>query len=321
MASRLLMHVKPWLGGDASARIQRGVALLMALGLAVTLAGCGSDAAEDAAKTSSDTSTESGVSGATAEEGVLLVASALNNDPYEQETATSQNGFTCDLLKLIGERAGLSIDFAPAVNHKAEDQSISEGTPADVAAKVAEGAADLGASSIPSDASLEGVVFTDPYLSANLALITKDSTGYDEAAALEAEGVKVAVSSDAAAAWVAERLPQAEVVSFDHDLDAMMEVNSERAQAAVVDEPRLKRYVKVKEPHLQIVETTPLVTDYAFVVATGNEALVAKVNEALAQLQADGSYDELYESWFGEAPAYGSATREAPEAVQDSTGA
>lgn len=321
MASRWLQRGKAWLEDSVGARVRQGVALVAALGLAVTLAGCASEASEDAAKASADTSAESAASSATAEEGVLLVASSLNNDPYEQETATSQNGFTCDLLKLIGERTGLSIEFAPAVNHKAEDQSISEGTPADVAAKVAEGAADLGASSIPSDASLEGVAFTDPYLSANLVLITKDSTGYDDAAALEAQGVKVAVSSDAAAAWVAERLPQAEVVSFDHDLDVMMEVNSERAQAAVVDEPRLKRYVKVKEPHLQIVETTPLSTDYAFVVAAGNSELAAKINEALAQLQTDGSYDELYESWFGEAPAYGSATREAPEAVDDSTGA
>ena len=302
----------------------RALTAALALGtLAAVLlmAGC-SDNGDSKAASPADSSepTEQTATG-TAESSVLYVASALNNDPYEQETATSQNGFTVDLLKLIGERAGLEVEFGHAVNHKAEDQSITEGTAADVAAKVAVGDADLGASSIPVTETLEGVAFTEPYLHADWALITKDSTGYDDAASLEGAGVKVAVSSDEAAAWVAERFPDAEVLSFDHDLDAMMEVNSERAQAAVVDEPRLKRYVKVKEPHLQIIETTPLSADYAFVVSADNGALVEAVNEALAQIQADGSYDELYESWFGEAAAWGSATRAAPEAVQDCTGA
>ena len=100
-----------------------------------------------------------------------------------------------------------------------------------------------------------------------------------------------------------------------------MELNSERAQAAIVDEPRYLRYVQVKEPHLQAVETIASDKDYAFVVAAGNDELLATVNEALAALKADGSYDELCESWFGAAPERGTATRSAGEAVQDSTGA
>lgn len=295
--------------------------VLGALAAVLLLAGCSDNGDAKTASSADSSEPAERTAAGTNEPGVLYVASALNNDPYEQETATSQNGFTVDLLKLIGERAGLEVEFGHAVNHKAEDQSITEGTPADVAARVAAGDADLGASSIPASEAFEGVTFTEPYLHADWALITKDSTGYDDAASLEGASVKVAVSSDEAAAWVAERFPEAEVLSFDHDLDAMMEVNSERAQAAVVDEPRLKRYVKVKEPHLQIVETTPLAVDYAFVVSADNTALAEAVNEALAQIQADGSYDELYESWFGEAPAYGSATRNAPEAVDDSTGA
>lgn len=302
-------------------RALTAVLVLGALAAVLLLTGCSNSSDSEAASPAeSSSSTEQTTAGTTAP-GVLYVASALNNDPYEQETATSQNGFTVDLLELIGERMGLEVEFGHAVNHKAEDQSITEGTPADVAAKVAAGDADLGASSIPVTESLEGVTFTEPYLHADWALITKDSAGYNDAASLEGTGVKVAVSSDEAAAWVAERFPEAEVLSFDHNLDAMMEVNSERAQAAVVDEPRLKRYVKVKEPHLQIIETTPLSVDYAFVASADNGALVEAVNEALAQIQADGSYDELYESWFGEAPAWGSATRSAPEAVDDSTGA
>ncbi|NBJ65864.1 hypothetical protein [Adlercreutzia caecimuris] len=70
---------------------------------------------------------------------MLVVASALNSEPYEQATSTSQIGFTVELLRLMGERAGLDVQFVKAVNHKDADQNITPGRPEDVAAKVAAG--------------------------------------------------------------------------------------------------------------------------------------------------------------------------------------
>lgn len=292
-------------------------ALLVALAFAVlasSLTGCASEepsAGEEKAAASGEAPADA-----------IVVASALNSEPYEQATSTNQIGFTVELLRLIGEQAGLEVRFNKAVNHKDADQNISAGLPEDVAAKVAEGDANLGASSITTDEALSGVAFTDPYLHADYAVLTKMDTGYDDLASIQGQDIVVAVQSDPAiAAWVSDNLPAAEVVTFDAGVDALMELNSERAQAAIVDEPRFRRYIKVKEPHLQAVETIASDKDYAFVVAEGNGELLGKVNDALAALKADGSYDELYESWFGDAPEAGTATRPAAESVQDSTGA
>lgn len=322
----------------SSRRVPLGAALRAAgaavLALAITVAlaaclctltGCSSDEASSA-----QSGGEAPVEGApTAEPGVLLVASALNSEPYEQATSTSQIGFTAELLRLVGERAGLDVQFAKAVNHKDADQNITPGRPEDVAAKVAAGEADLGASSIPADAALEGVALSEPYLHADYAVVTKMGTGHDDLASIQGAGTLVAVQDDEAiASWVAENLPEAEVVAFEDGIDALMELNSERAQAAIVDEPRFCRYVQVKEPHLQAVETVASDKDYAFAVAADNEALLTAVNGALADLRADGSYDALYDSWFGDAGVANEAaasrekgTGNAPEAVQDSTGA
>lgn len=70
---------------------------------------------------------------------MLVVASALNSEPYEQATSTNQIGFIVKLLRLVGERAGLDVQFAKAVNHKDADQNITPGRPEDVAAKMAAG--------------------------------------------------------------------------------------------------------------------------------------------------------------------------------------
>lgn len=307
------------------AALRAAGAAVLALAFTVALAaclsaltGCSSDEASSA-QTGGEKATEGAP---TAEAGVLMVASALNSEPYEQATSTNQIGFTVELLRLIGEKSGREIQFTKAVNHKDAEQNITAGLPEDVAAKVAAGDAGLGASSITTADALEGVVFSDPYLHADFSVLTKMDTGYNDFASIQGDDIVVAVQSDPAiAAWVAENLPAAEVVTFDAGVDALMELNSERAQVAIVDEPRYLRYVQVKEPHLQAVETIASDKDYAFVVAAGNDELLATVNEALAALKADGSYDELYESWFGAAPERGTATRSAGEAVQDSTGA
>lgn len=310
----------------AAGAVMFALAATVALAVCLsTLTGCSSDGGASAGS-GADAPAEGA---ATAEPGVLLVASALNSEPYEQATSTSQIGFTVELLQLVGERAGLDVQFAKAVNHKDADQNITPGRPEDVAAKVAAGDADLGASSIPADAALEGVALSDAYLHADYTVLTKMGTGYGDLASIRGAGTVVAVQDDAAiAAWVAENLPEAEVVVFEDGIEVLMELNSERAQAAIVDEPRFLRYVQVKEPHLQAVETIASDKDYAFVVAAGNEALLATVNEALAALRADGSYDALYDSWFGDAGIINEAaasrekgTGNAPEAVQDSTGA
>ena len=36
---------------------------------------------------------------------------------------------------------------------------------------------------------------------------------------------------------------------------------------------------------------------------TGNTALLNVINEVLATTQSDGTYDRIYQQWFGEAPA------------------
>ena len=100
------------------------LALAFTVALAVCLSaltGCSSDEASSA-QTGGEKATEGAP---TAEAGVLMVASALNSEPYEQATSTSQIGFTVELLRLVGERAGLDVQFAKAVNHKDADQNIT----------------------------------------------------------------------------------------------------------------------------------------------------------------------------------------------------
>ena len=49
----------------------------------------------------------------------------------------------------------------------------------------------------------------------------------------------------------------------------------------------------------EIVETYPTAENYGFAVAEeGSEDLLNDVNEALATLRSNGTYDQIYDDWF-----------------------
>ena len=45
--------------------------------------------------------------------------------------------------------------------------------------------------------------------------------------------------------------------------------------------------------------------EYGLAVRTGNTALIEEINGALADARADGTYDTLFEKWFGSTPPAG----------------
>ncbi|HPG81386.1 MAG TPA: transporter substrate-binding domain-containing protein, partial [Piscinibacter sp.] len=46
---------------------------------------------------------------------------------------------------------------------------------------------------------------------------------------------------------------------------------------------------------------------YGFAVKKGNTELLEKLNKGLADIKADGSYDQIYAKYFGAAPAAAAA--------------
>ena len=51
---------------------------------------------------------------------------------------------------------------------------------------------------------------------------------------------------------------------------------------------------------MEVVETYPTEEQYGFAVEKGNTALLDFVNEGFQALRDDGTYDELFATYFGE---------------------
>ncbi len=81
-----------------------------------------------------------------------------------------------------------------------------------------------------------------------------------------------------------------------------LELMSGGADAVVFDSPVIADFMrKVGKDQVKVVGPLYMGQSYGIAFPKGS-ALVGKVNAALAELKADGSYTKLYRKWFGTDP-------------------
>jgi len=263
--------------------------------LSLMLAACGgsSDAAPEAAET---TETETAAAEYTlVEEGKLIVASDLDFPPLDSFEGGVAQGFDVDLSNAIGEKLGLEVEYLPPMDFDSIIPMIKQG-----------GKADIGNSafSITEERKTE-IDFTDPYLDSNLGVAVKKDLGIvgsEEAiiSALNASDMTVAVQAGTTGeAWARENLPEAKIVPLASVTVCMTGVSTGQYQAFCADLPVIGHQCTVSFTDCEIALEIPTGEQYGIVVSKDNPGLTAAINQALADLEADGTMGELKEKWFG----------------------
>ena len=259
-----------------------------ALALALALVGCGGGGNADGGST--DGGQTEGIQ--TVAEGKLTVASDMAYPSMESipEGSDQPEGFEIDLVKALAERIGLEAEFLPPVKFDTIIPMIKQG-----------GRADIGAASftITDERALE-IDFTEPFMDSNQSIVTLADSPVQAAADLNADGIQVAVQAGTTGeAWVRENLPNATCVTLDDAIQALTGCQTGLYDAVVADLPVMAYLCTSSYTDLRVAVEIPTGEQYGIVVSKDNPELLAALNEALAEMQADGSYDELYAQWFG----------------------
>ncbi len=143
----------------------------------------------------------------------------------------------------------------------------------------------------------ERVNFSENYFEAYQALIVKADSGYTAVT----EGMKVGVQQGTTGDFYASDVlgeDSADVVRYAKALDAVIDLSNGRLDAVVVDVAPAQAYTKDYD-NLTILDIEDADPDlYAIAIAKGNDDLTAAINEALAALIADGTYDAIYEAEY-----------------------
>jgi len=229
------------------------------------------------------------------EPGYLTVGSDIAYPPFEftDEKTGEYTGFDIDLMKEIAKRMGLEAKFV----NTAWDGII----PGLLAHKY-----DVICSAMTiTEERAKQVDFSDPYFEARQVIITRaDVTEINDVDDLN--GKVVAVQQGTTGDFAAERLKdekgiQLEIKRFEGTPEALMAVQKGDADAAIID--NFVAYIAAKEnPGIyRVIESDEFAPEYyGIAVSKDNSALLEKINEVLKEIKEDGTYDEIYNKWFGE---------------------
>ncbi|MGB3681969.1 MAG: basic amino acid ABC transporter substrate-binding protein [Rubrobacteraceae bacterium] len=266
--------------------------------LAVVVAGCGSSSGGGGGTDGSGGS--SGGSGGTtaaakvagAEGGdPITVASDIAYRPFEFTRGGEPVGFDIDLMSEIGKRANLQVEFQN-VTFDSIIPGLTSGTYA----------AAISAMTITEERA-QRVDFSDPYFNADQSLMVK--TGSDIQSTDDLTDATVGVQLGTTGAMEAQSLADEgnvnNVRTFDTVEDAFTALQNQQVDAVLNDFPVSADKAKTSNGALEIVQTIPTGEQYGIALPKDSE-MTSQVNEALQEIKDDGTYAELYEKWFGQAP-------------------
>jgi len=145
----------------------------------------------------------------------------------------------------------------------------------------------------------ENAFFSDPYFHATQKIIVKADNGAILSEA-DLEGKKVGVQLGTTGDLYISDLADydATVERYAKALDAVMDLSNGRLDAVIVDEG-VSDYFAASIQGLKILDEVLSDEYYGIAMKLGEDAFMAKINEQLAKLVDDGTYDALYAKHFG----------------------
>lgn len=210
---------------------------------------------------------------------VLKVATNADFPPFE---ALDDNGdyvgFDIDLMYEIGERLNMEIQF---------DNLIFEGVIAAVGTT-----SDAAIAGLTIDETrLESVDFSDSYFTAKQNVIVLNDSEIETVEDLK--GLRIGAQSGTTGADIAEEIEDVVFSGYDKAAMAVLDLMNGSLDAVIVDRNPAAEFVNVNEGIKAIGDDFFEDEFYAIAVKKGNTELLDKINTALAEIIADGTYDTL----------------------------
>ena len=256
--------------------------LALAAVMALLLSACGDPAADEEPE-GDDTETGTEDLGLI-EDGKLLVGSDINFAPFEFIEDGEEKGFDIDLMNEIAERLGLEVEY---VNTGFDN----------IFTQLAGGEFDAIISAITiTDERKQTIAFSEPYFQANQALVTTKDSGIEGADDLDGKDVGTQAGTTGLD-YAKENFTDANIVEFPDAPAGFTAMAAGQVDAMFIDVPVAVEQVEGDDDFV-LVEEVSTNELYGIGVQQENEALLEAINEALEEIIADGTYAEIFETWF-----------------------
>lgn len=146
------------------------------------------------------------------------------------------------------------------------------------------------------------VEFSKPYIANRQIIIVKAGSGIDVKADLAGKsvGIQMGSSADDAVKGDAKTMKSlGEVVKFEDNVQALMDLEIGRLDAVVVDEILGRYYISKKEGVFAVATDYFAEEEYGIGFRKGDKAFAAEVNRIMDEMAKDGAAAAISEKWFG----------------------
>ena len=228
--------------------------------------------------------------------GTLTLAARADDLPYFQDANNVQTGFAYDLMAAAAGKMGLGCNWQKVSSQESLLARVSADGEYSRGQHVRADAALLTCAS-----ALGGDLTRVDYLTVTQCLVVKKSseiTGTDGLA-----GAKIGVlAASPGAAWVAGRFEGATVTEYDTLTELFSGLQARNVDAVVADVAAANYHLRVAYGDEHVVCSVDAgEATYGLALQAGQTALRDALADALQQLRDDGTYQQLYDSWFAEA--------------------
>lgn len=252
------------------------IALLMTALITVTsLVGCG-----NATQTTENTSTTN---------GTLVVGTNAAFPPFEYVGDDGNpDGFDIALIKAIGEKMGMEVQ----IQDMEFDSLVSSiGGKIDVAI----------AGMTVTEERKKTVDFSDSYYEAIQSVIVPK--GSSIASAEDLKNLTIGVQLGTTGEFIAEEIEGVNVSAYNKAVDAVNDLINGRVDCVIIDKNPAEVFGSQFTEQVDVLEGSQFdfeAENYAIALPKDNAELADKINNALKELKADGTYDSLIAQYIEE---------------------
>lgn len=255
--------------------------ILLVIGFAFAMAACGAEKPSTEGDASSTPDSTSG-----ADKLVVQVGTSPTYPPFESEEQGKLVGFDIALIEKIAEVEDFEVQFS-SMQFDGLVPALKSGQ-LDVV---------VGALSI-TDKRMESVDFSNAYYESGLSILTKPDSGIASFDDLQGKLIGVQKGTSSYNYMVANGIKDQDIKQYADISTAYNTMENGGVDAILYDNPSNINYLNEQETDAEIVGDILAGEFYGIAVNKDKKELLEKINDGLAKLQEDGTYEQLFDDYL-----------------------
>lgn len=224
---------------------------------------------------------------------ILTIGTNAEFAPFEYINNDGEiDGFDIALMRAIGNEIGYNIEFKNMEFKSLLGALSTNGIDAVISGMTI------------TNERAQSVAFSDPYYNATQYIIV--SVDSNISSIEELNGKRIAVQEGTTGDLICTPDTNNSIITdnsttvkrFKKGSDAILELKNGGVDAVVIDSSPAEKYVAANSQYIKYIPDTTSFEEYAIATTKDNNELLIKINEALATIKENGTYDNLINEYI-----------------------